>query len=41
MKHYLDKDRTRYGNKTDYEIEEGEMDEWLDDVNAAVDKANV
>jgi hypothetical protein len=39
MKHLLNEDRARYGTSTKYEIQEGEMDEWLDDVDAAAAKA--
>jgi hypothetical protein len=39
MKHILDEDRARYGTSTQYEIQEGETDDWLDDVDAAASKA--
>jgi hypothetical protein len=39
MKHILDEDRARYGTSTQYEIQEGETDDWLDDVDTAASKA--
>jgi hypothetical protein len=40
MRHYLDTDHTQYGMSTEYDIEKGEADEWLGDVDNAVTKAN-
>ena len=39
MKHILDTDQAQYGTSTTYDIQEGETDEWLDDVDAAASKA--
>ena len=39
MKHLLDTDQAQYGMSTTYDIQEGETDEWLDDVDAAASKA--
>jgi hypothetical protein len=41
MKHYLDKDCKKYGMSTEYDIQEGEQDEWLGDVDDSVNKGNV
>jgi hypothetical protein len=40
MRHCLDKDRETYGTLDQDDIKDGEPNDWLDDIDDAVAKAN-